>query len=131
MTCTIVGNTAVIQSGFTLEKLLRVQKNAPEKLILYAEDDSAKPVFKIGFTDSPEGSFGNFGVNFYLGLESDPAQKPSISVPVNTAGDKKEYVANKYGAALRKLNKLEAGLHDAVSQIDREHAEILGAITVL
>ena len=131
MTCKIVGNTAVIQSAFTLAKLIEVYKNAPDALVLYADEEHKTPVFKIGLTANPEGDFGNYGISFYAGPSANEDEKPSVSVTVNTGGDKKEYVADTYGAALRKLNKLEESLHGVLAEIEREHAEILGAITVL
>ncbi len=131
MTCQIVGNTAIIQSAFTLANLLKVADAAPGELTLYGGADGKEPVFKISFTTTEPGQIGKYGISYFVGNHPDPTAKPSISVTLDTDGDKKEFVAKKYGAALMSLAKLEQGLHGVLAEIEREHAEILGAITVL
>lgn len=126
---TIAGDAVVITSALALEDIKAIEKYRPEELIIKGGEDGKEPVFKLGTTDGP-GSIGNYGASF--GRESNDGRKLATITMYETGieGDAREYVADKIGAAVANLNKLEERLPLVLSEIASEKAAVMENITV-
>ena len=127
---TIAGKAIVITSALKLEELETVKKYQPKALVLLGGEDGKEPIFAVGVVRGSAGKIGNVGVEF--GEETHDDQKlatMTLMVPGDVK-DMKEYVADKYGAALMNLAKLEANLPAVIGAIAAEKQSIMDNISV-
>lgn len=127
---TIAGKALVITSTLKLTDLETVKKYQPKALILMGGEDGKEPVFAIGAVRGSAGKIGSIGVEF--GEETHDDQKlatMTLMVPGDVK-DMKEYVADKYGAALVNLKKLEDILPAVVEAIAASKKSIMDNISV-
>lgn len=127
---TIAGKALVITSNLKLTDLETVKKYQPKALILMGGEDGKEPVFAIGAVRGSTGKIGSIGVEF--GEETHDDQKlatMTLMVPGDVK-DMKEYVADKYGAALVNLKKLEDILPAVVEAIAASKKSIMDNISV-
>lgn len=125
---TIVGTAAVITSSTTMEKLKAIKKLRPEKLTLKGGEDGKEPIFVVDVGDAGKGSIGTFGACF--DGQTHEGGYATITIPnfVTDGVDPKKAAYDKYGAALVKLNKLEAALDGVFNEIEAEKATVMNAI---
>lgn len=127
----IVGEAVVITSSVKMEDLKKVEKYRPEALTLYGGEDGKEPIYKIGTTGKTSGSINGIGAEFG-GETHDENKYATITLCNAGAGsDVRTEVAEKYGAAILKLNKLEANIPAVLAEIDAERATVLENITVV
>lgn len=127
---TIAGKALVITSNLKLTDLETVKKYQPKALILMGGEDGKEPVFAIGAVRGSTGKICSIGVEF--GEETHDDQKlatMTLMVPGDVK-DMKEYVADKYGAALMNLAKLEDTLPAVVEAIAASKKSIMDNISV-
>ena len=127
---TIAGKALVITSNLKLTDLETVKKYQPKALILMGGEDGKEPVFAIGAVRGGTGKIGTIGVEF--GEETHDDQKlatMTLMAPADVK-DMKEYVADKYGAALMNLAKLEENLPAVVAAIAADKQAIMDNINV-
>ena len=127
---TIAGRALVITSSLKLTDLETVRKYQPKALILMGGEDGKEPVFAVAAVRGSAGKIGNIGVEF--GEETrDEAKLATMTLMVpGDVEDMKEYVADKYGAALMNLAKLETVLPAVVETISAEKQSIMDSISV-
>ena len=78
------------------------------------------------------GSINQYGVEF--GAETRDEQKLAtltMAVSPTAEGDIRELVADKIGAAIVNLNKLEQTLPQALQKVEADRAALMGSIVVL
>lgn len=127
---TIAGKAIVITSALKLEELETVKKYQPKALVLLGGEDGKEPIFAVGVVRGSAGNIVNVGVEF--GEETHDDQKlatMTLMVPGDVK-DMKEYVADKYGAALVNLKKLEDTLPAVVEAIAASKKSIMDNISV-
>lgn len=124
----VAGNALVVTSEMTLDALKMVKKYRPKALTLWGGKDGDDPLFTI----STEGGAGinDFGATF-----KDEARDGSglacITIGLEYTGDKlKEYIADKFGGALMKLDKLEKTLPEVVDEIGDERDAVMESIQI-
>jgi len=128
---TIAGDAMVITSSKTLEEIKTLERYAPKALSLYDVDDNNKPmeVFKVGSTDG-EGSINQYGASFGSAThDANGFATITMCVPKDVE-DVVAYAADKVGAAVMKLNKVEEQFALALATVDAEREAILQNITV-
>lgn len=127
---TIAGKALVITSSLKLTDLETVKKYQPKALILMGGEDGKEPVFAVTAVRGSTGKIGNIGVEF--GEEThDDAKLATMTLMVpGDVKDMKEYVADKYGAALMNLAKLETTLPAVVEAIAASKKSIMDNISV-
>ena len=127
---TVAGESVVVTSAITLENYRMIAKYRPAKLVLKGGDDGKEPIFAVGVATNPRGSINKMGAEF--GSEAhDGTGRATITFDLHqTDGDVKEAVAEKVGAAIIYLNKLEETLPDVVNEIAAEKAAVLENISV-
>lgn len=127
---TVAGESVVVTSAITLEDYRMIAKYRPDKLVLKGGDDGKEPIFAVGVATNPHGSINKMGAEF--GSEAhDGTGRATITFDLpQTDGDVKEAVAEKVGAAIIHLNKLEEILPDVVNEIAAEKAAVLENISV-
>ena len=127
---TVAGESVVVTSAITLENYRMIAKYRPAKLVLKGGDDGKEPIFAVGVATNPRGSINKMGAEF--GSEAhDGTGRATITFDLpQTDGDVKEAVAEKVGAAIIFLNKLEETLPDVVNEIVAEKAAVLENISV-
>ncbi len=127
---TIAGKALVITSNLKLTDLETVKKYQPKALILMGGEDGKEPVFAVTAVRGSTGKIGTIGVEF--GEEThDDAKLATMTLMVpGDVKDMKEYVADKYGAALMNLAKLETALPAVVDSIAASKKSIMDNINV-
>lgn len=127
---TIAGEAVIITSALKLEDIKKVQKYRPKELVLKGGEDGKEPIFRIAAT-SGSGDICAVGAEF--GAESRDERKLAtitMFMPGCNADNIKEFVADKLGAAMVNLKKLEDKLPAVLAEIDAEKAEIMANITI-
>lgn len=123
----VLGQTAVIESGFTPEQIAEVAKYRPAALQLI--DKEAKEVeFAVGI-GSGFGVINKYGAEFGSGKNAEG--KAIITIQVPDGKDAKEYIEDKVGVSILNLKKVEDGLTAVLEEIAEEKAAVLGTIEVL
>jgi hypothetical protein len=125
----IAGDAAVIVSSQKLEDLKKVEKARPDALTL--KDDEGNQLFVIATGN--KGEVGNYGVVFNAEL-NDGSGLACITESI--AGkpaemDATDYVVERYGAVISKIDKVEAGIPDTVKAIADEIASLKERVTVI
>ena len=126
----VAGEAVVITSSMKLTDLETIKKYNPKALVLMGGEDGREPVFCIGVNRGKTGSINQFSVDFGAETRDDKKLATMTLMTSGVTGDVKEFVADKYGAALMLLNKLEATLPAALEAIAADKKAILENITV-
>ena len=126
----VAGEAVVITSSMKLTDLETIKKYNPKALVLMGGEDGKEPVFCIGVNRGKTGSINRFSVDFGAETRDDKKLATMTLMTSGVTGDVKEFVADKYGAALMLLNKLEATLPAALEAIAADKNAILENITV-
>lgn len=126
----VAGEAVVITSSMKLADLETIKKYNPKALVLMGGEDGKEPVFCIGVNRGKTGSINQFSVDFGAETRDDKKLATMTLMTSGVTGDVKEFVADKYGAALMLLNKLEATLPAALEAIAADKKAILENITV-
>lgn len=126
----VAGEAVVITSSMKLTDLETIKKYNPKALVLMGGEDGKEPVFCIGVNRGKAGSINQFSVDFGAETRDDKKLATMTLMTSGVTGDVKEFVADKYGAALMLLNKLEATLPAALEAIAADKKAILENITV-
>ena len=126
---TIAGDAVIVKSTLKLEDIRTIQKYNPKALTLMGGEDGKEPIFAIGVTNGP-GNINDVGASF--GSESHDDEKFAvITMVINGAtGDVKEWVADRIGGAIMKLNALEEKLPAVLAELAEQKAAVMEAITV-
>lgn len=126
---TIAGDAIVITSSLKLEDIKTVEKYRPEALVLLDED--GEQVFRVG-TTTGAGNITKYGAEF--GSETRDDEKKAIMTLVFTCNDKsmsiKEVVADKIGAYVLNLSKVEDNIPAVLGEIKAEKERIMESITI-
>lgn len=126
---TIAGKAIVITSALKLEELETVKKYQPKALVLLGGEDGKEPIFAVGVVRGSAGKICNIGVEFGEETQTEKLATMTLMAPADVK-DMKEYVADKYGAALMNLAKLEANLPAVIGAIAAEKQSIMDNISV-
>ena len=126
----VAGEAVGITSSMKLTDLETIKKYNPKALVLMGGEDGKEPVFCIGVNRGKTGSINQFSVDFGAETRDDKKLATMTLMTSGVTGDVKEFVADKYGAALMLLNKLEATLPAALEAIAADKKAILENITV-
>lgn len=125
----VVGNAVVITSGIKMKDIESLAKYNPDALILKGGEDGKEPVFAVAAGNA--GGINCVGVTFN-GETRDEQKLATLTMTINYTGDNvKEFIADKLGGALIKLNELEAQLPAAIEALNAQHAEVLANIDVI
>lgn len=126
----VAGNSIIVESGYTLEDLKKIERYSPSSLELRNEISGAG-IFKVGTTNG-NGTIGTYGASF--GCESRTGSGKALitmeipqSVPNNEAAIQ-QYIEETVGVALLRLNSVERGLDDVLRGIEIKRSEILHSI---
>ena len=126
---TIAGKAIVMTSALKLEELETVKKYQPKALVLLGGEDGKEPIFAVGVVRGSAGKIGNVGVEFGEETQTEKLATMTLMAPADVK-DMKEYVADKYGAALMNLAKLETNLPAVIGAIAAEKQSIMDNISV-
>lgn len=123
----VLGQTAVVESGFEPAEIREVAKYRPDSLTL--KDAETKEVnFAVGM-GSGKGVINKNGAEFGSGKSAEG--KAIITMDIPDGEDAKDYIEKKIGVAILNLQKVEDGLRRALGEIADEKAKVLGTIEIL
>ena len=124
---TIAGNSYVITSAVSMADLETVKKYRPSALAI-TDPETQETLFKVGTGSS---SLSDYGISF--GGVSNGDQKMAVAtLPIpHDVEDAKEYVLDKAGLALVKLEKVEGEIAEVLTDIKAERDSIAESITVI
>lgn len=117
------GDTAILTSDLTLDNIRTLQKYAPKKLTLVETDEDGKKSVTACVSISTNPGINAVGVAFPA-TTRDPEGKAVLSLRIpEDVKDAKEWVTDKFGPMLVKLNKIERQIPDALAQVESDRAE--------
>lgn len=127
---TIVGDAVIVTSELKLEDLATIKKYRREALFLRGGEDGKEPVFAIAVGAS--GGNGSIDSNGAVFCRANAEGKAMITLiqPGNPA-TVVETVADTYGGALTKLNKLEEQIATVAAEVNAEREAVRNSITVI
>lgn len=123
----VLGQTAVVESGFEPAEIREVSKYRPDSLTL-KDPETKETTFAVG-VGSGKGSINKFGASFGSGKNAEG--KAIITIEIPDGVDAKSYIEEKIGVSILNLQKVEDGLREALGQIADEKARVLGTIEIL
>lgn len=128
----IVGGAVILTSSAKLEDIKLLEKTNPEALRLYKTNEAGKKECVFTVATGSKGGVGPRGVIFdSAALDGTGMATVTSEVPAGaTAENVKELVADKVGAGIINLNKVEEQIPDAVAAAQAEKAAILDSITI-
>lgn len=133
----ILGTAAVVTSTAKLEDLKMIEKYRPGALTLFGGEDGKEPVFVVNTCDPCMcelpgfNPINNNGVIFAQ-ESNDGNGFAQLTLHIcGAAADVKEWLADKIGAALIQLNKVEEMVPGILEEIRTEKAGILSQIEVV
>lgn len=128
---TIAGNAFVVTSAKKLADIKELQKYNPKALSLFEQNDDGKKEEVFRVTASDKASINQYGVTF-SDVSRDGAGFACLTgeIPHNVE-NAVAYIADNYGAAVMKLNKVEASFDAALTEVAANKAAVLENIAVL
>lgn len=127
------GSVAVVTSGVKFEDFETVSKYRPEALKVYADEEKTVLDFSVVAKKGSKGIMSVGGVIFGEKTRNeDGFACITIALPttLEKVSEVSNYISDAYGAALVKLNKVEAGIPAALEDIAAEKATIAESIIV-
>lgn len=125
----VLNDVAVINSTVKLVDLERVAKYRPEALKVYESDgEKKKLVFKVSVTND-DGCINEFSVSFGKETRTGGLATVNFTIPAKTE-DVKEYLADKYGAALNYLAQIEGSIPGVIAEINAARDAIKADIEI-
>jgi hypothetical protein len=123
----VSGDGVTVKFDKTLDEIKTLEKHNPKALRLFDEDKNE--VFRVA-SISGEGSINAYGATF--GSESRDDAKNAILTLImpSEARDAKAWVEEVIGTAILKLNKVEAQMTEALTQVNSDLAAVRESITV-
>lgn len=125
----VAGDAAVITSAMRLEDLRTIEKYRPKELVLKGGEDGKEPIFGIGTTQGV-GNINAVGASFGAETRDDEKLAYITMIIDGVTGDVKDWIADRLGAAIINLNKLEAKLPAVLEEIAAEKSAVMGNITI-
>ena len=124
----IFKDTVYVASAVKLGDILKLEKYRPAALTLKeGEGDKAVPVFRVC-----TGKSATIDANGAVFDRTKDKDKPAeVSLVYTGDGDIKEYVKDKLGLALVRLNKLEGLISAALGDVDADRAALDAMIEVI
>lgn len=125
----IIARDAILEAGFSLEDLKKVQSKRPKSLVI--NDDKGEPVYAFGVAAKGEGSVTNSGVSFAPMAAVNGHAMMTVKLPddVTTQEKAKEWAVEKYCTAVAYLKKIEEVVPKAVEEINGEIAKVKEIVT--
>ena len=127
-----IGNSLVVTTEVTMEDLQKLQANKSEALVLTEEVDGKKQE-RFRVAAGKTGSLSNFGATFSANTNTEP-KVAMLTVDISAKPEDKDvkaYVAEKYGAAILNLRRVEEKFAPALEQIEEEQELLSGLINVV
>jgi len=124
---TIAGNSFVITSEVSMADFEAVRKYRPSALAI-TDPETSETVFKVATGSS---SLSDYGICFG-GVSNCDKKLATATLPIpSDVEDAKEYVLDKAGLALVKLEKIEVEIAKVLEDIRAERASIAESIKVI
>jgi hypothetical protein len=127
----VSGNCAVIKSTAKLEELERLEKYAPNALVLFGGEDGKEPVFRLGVSKNGNGSVDRFGALFDATTTSADGFATITMALCSFDGDLKEFLADQLGASLRQIAAIEESIPGALDQVNADRAAVMSQIEIV
>ena len=131
MTIKVYGDSLMVTTTASIDELALLKAKRPEALCLYeGEDKEKKMVFRVDVGAQP--CLQNNVACFTGNTNTDPKVAVlSVSLANKPEGaDVKEYVTEKFGAAILHLQKVEAQFADAIDEIGVEQETLANLIQI-
>ena len=126
-TITIAGNSYVVTSKVSMTDLELVKKHRPKALKI-VDEETKEELFAVGVGGN---SISDYGISF-SGVTNDEKKLATVTMSIpSDVEDAKEYVAEKTGAAVVNLNRIEDGIGKVLDEIRAEHKKVTDSIKVV
>ncbi len=130
-TIKVSGSAMIVESGYKLEDIKKLEKYRPEALKLYeGEGANKKMVYKVFTGKGGAGAINENGATFGVNTTADGRATITVIIP-DGVDDPKAWVEENVGVGILRLNKVEEQYAQFLADIDTEIAEIRENIQVL
>lgn len=129
----IAGDAIVIESKFTLEDILALEKYDKKALSLYEKDEGTGKIsedFRVATTEGA-GSLSQYGASFDSATRDEHGYACITMLLPPYIDDAKDYVAEELGPAFAKLVKVEEQIPAALAKVEQQKVDTLAAITMV
>lgn len=127
---TIAGDSIVVTLGKTLADIKNLEAHRPKALRLYDVDDDGNKVEMFRVASGKNGIINGNGAVF-ASVTHDENKYATITMPIPAGTENAvEYAAEKFGAAITMLNKVESQFDEAVKEVAAEKDAVRKLITV-
>lgn len=129
----IAGDAIVIESKFTLEDILALEKYDKKALSLYEKDEGTGKIskdFRVATTEGA-GSLSQYGASFDSATRDEHGYACITMLLPPYIDDAKDYVAEELGSAFAKLVKVEEQIPAALAKVEQQKVDTLAAITMV
>lgn len=118
-----------LTSELKVEDIALLKKYNPDALTIKDEEDNVK--FAVGYSEGKP-SIASFGVTFGSKSFTDGKATITETLPstLDNADKAKEYIAEKFGAVIAYLKKLEESVPAAAAAIKEQKKALIDSITV-
>ena len=124
---TIMGSSYAIKSTISMAQLEMVQRYRPSALTI-ADEDTKEQIFKVGIGAN---SLSEYGISFG-GVSNDPEKLATATLPIpQDVEDAKQYVLDKAGLALVRLEMVESHIAEVLDEISSQQKSIADSIEVM
>lgn len=127
---TIVMDEVIISSNYTPEDICRIEKFAPEALVI--KDNDGNEVFSYEYGGTCIVPVSKFGITFST-VNNDGKACAKVKLPSNleTTEDKKKWIGEELGAGLRAASVIEGRFARVLNEINSSIEDIISEITVI
>jgi hypothetical protein len=122
----ISGDQVVVTSTMTLTDLLLVKKHRPDALCL--KDKDGNETFRVGVGSN---SISRNGVSYADETHHGSGLATASAVIPKGTKDAKEYIVDTHGLAIANLNKVESGLTNVISEINKARSDLRESIVTM
>ena len=130
MNIKVVGSNVVITTVVSLEEMKEICQRKPSAMVLTEEvDHKTREIFRAGVG---EGGLNSRGACFNGNTNTEP-KCAMLTIDISDkpeSADVKRYIADKYGDAILKLQKVEENFLPALDSIASEQAALSELISV-
>lgn len=127
----VLGTTLMVSTEVSLEQLKELTARKPDALKLVEENDGKKAeLFRVSVGQTAQ--LNHFGATF-TGVTNNEPKVAMLTIDIGSKPEDanvKDYIADKYGAAILNLQKVETQFKPALDEIASERATLAGLIDI-
>jgi len=123
----VLAGTVAVEVGYTPDQIKEISRYRPDAMKL--KDEKGAVLYTVAKVAKPNGCMNGVGAEF--GDNVTAAGKAVIKMEAPVGADIKKWIEETIGVSILKLQKVESQWEDALDEIAKEKAAVLGTIEEL